>query len=321
VDRPLDLFEVSRDLLLVLAHVDAGDSTEDVLKALGVPGSEQALVSSALDMLAADGLLVDVSGAPTPEAPPMRDVSQEVARRLSPYPDIQHLEPGFAERYRALAHATLTSIPLSYALHAAVRYLAGAGIPGAVVECGVWRGGSMALAAQTLLEAGDTDRDVWLYDTFDWRWENPGEHDGFTLMPDRTRSPLAHPERPDSFVEGSSAGDVLALLSATGYPVERFRLVPGLVQETVPEQCPEQIALLRLDTDLYDSTRHELEHLYPRLVAGGVLLVDDYGKLDGATRAVDEYFSTIDEPLLLHRIDTQGRIGVKLGVLAPRKAR
>lgn len=83
--------------------------------------------------------------------------------------------------------------------------------------------------------------------------------------------------------------------------------VEGLVQDTLPGRAPDRIAILRLDTDLYNSTRHELEHLYPRLSPGGVLIVDDYGKFSGATRAVDEYFERVNEPILLNRIDTQGQ--------------
>jgi hypothetical protein len=95
------------------------------------------------------------------------------------------------------------------------------------------------------------------------------------------------------------------------YPAERITAVPGRVQDTLPGAATGEIALLRLDTDFYESTRHELEHLYPRLVPGGVLLVDDYGRVPGCTRAVDEYFTEHGPAPLLHRVDVQGRIGVK----------
>jgi hypothetical protein len=84
-----------------------------------------------------------------------------------------------------------------------------------------------------------------------------------------------------------------------------------MVEETVPERAPERIGLLRLDTDWYESTRHELEHLYPRLVPGGVLIVDDYGHYEGARRAVDEYLDASREAVLLNRIDYTGRVAVK----------
>ncbi len=82
------------------------------------------------------------------------------------------------------------------------------------------------------------------------------------------------------------------------------------MEDTVPERAPEQIALLRLDTDWYESTRHELHHLFPRLVSGGVLIVDDYGHWKGARQAVDEYLDSTGIRLLLCRIDFTGRIAV-----------
>ena len=100
-------------------------------------------------------------------------------------------------------------------------------------------------------------------------------------------------------------------LLSSGYPEERLHFVAGRVEDTLPAQAPAEIALLRLDTDWYESTRHELVHLYPRLSEGGVLLVDDYGHWAGAKRAVDEYFATEAPPLLLSRIDYTGRIGIK----------
>ena len=74
---------------------------------------------------------------------------------------------------------------------------------------------------------------------------------------------------------------------------------------------PERIALLRLDSDWYESTRHELEHLYPLLAPGGVLIIDDYGAWQGARRAVDEWRAAIPAPPLLLRVDSTGRVGTK----------
>ena len=89
-------------------------------------------------------------------------------------------------------------------------------------------------------------------------------------------------------------------------------MVPGLVEDTVPSQAPEVIALLRLDTDWYKSTWHELEHLYPRLSVGGVLIIDDYGHWEGARRAVDEFIEAKGLRLFLSRIDYTGRLAIKL---------
>jgi hypothetical protein len=87
--------------------------------------------------------------------------------------------------------------------------------------------------------------------------------------------------------------------------------VQGPVEETLPGTTPDSVALLRLDTDWYESTLHELTHLYPRMSAGGVLIIDDFGHWDGARRAVTEYFSTSAKPILLTRTDYTGRMGIK----------
>jgi hypothetical protein len=89
---------------------------------------------------------------------------------------------------------------------------------------------------------------------------------------------------------------------STGYPEEKLHLVQGKVEDTLPAAAPERIALLRLDTDWYESTRHELVHLYPRLVPNGVLIIDDYGDWVGAKEAVDEFLS---------RMDNTGRLIIK----------
>jgi elongation factor P hydroxylase len=93
--------------------------------------------------------------------------------------------------------------------------------------------------------------------------------------------------------------------------MDRVHLVQGLVEETLPAQAPESIALLRLDTDWYKSTLHELEHLYPRLVRGGVLLIDDFGYWQGARQATEEYFARHPPAPLLVAVDQTGRVGVR----------
>jgi hypothetical protein len=95
--------------------------------------------------------------------------------------------------------------------------------------------------------------------------------------------------------------------------MDRTHLVEGRVEDTIPAAAPTEIAILRLDTDWYESTRHELEHLYARLAVGGVLIIDDYGAWEGARRAVDEFIDATGAALFLNRIDETGRIAVKLG--------
>ena len=109
----------------------------------------------------------------------------------------------------------------------------------------------------------------------------------------------------------ASVEEVRTLVLRTGYPASRLQLVPGRVEDTIPDAAPETIALLRLDTDWYASTRHELEHLYPRLSGAGILIVDDYGHWEGARQATDEYLTELDRPLFLSRVDYTVRMAVK----------
>jgi O-methyltransferase len=95
----------------------------------------------------------------------------------------------------------------------------------------------------------------------------------------------------------------------TQYEPARLHFIQGDVMETLPKDAPSEIAVLRLDTDWYESTRHELIHLYPRLVVGGVLIIDDYGHLLGARKATDEYLD--GHRILLDRIDYSARIAIK----------
>jgi hypothetical protein len=211
---------------------------------------------------------------------------------------------------------TMTGVLRLESVVQAVRHCVRRGIPGAFAECGVWRGGSVLAMVLTLQELGADPRDVHLYDTFEGMTE-PTELDTSAHDPpalETWKEARERDERPWREMFGHDVFDersVERTLTATGYPAERLHVVKGPVEETIPERAPERIALLRLDTDWYESTRHELEHLYPRLVEGGVLIIDDYGHWEGARRAVDEYFASEAPPLLLNRIDYTGRIAIK----------
>jgi O-methyltransferase len=237
-------------------------------------------------------------------------------------------EPGLAQlddADRAIVERalpfTMTGIARLQALVDAVRHCERAGIPGAFAECGVWRGGSVLAMILTLQELGTSDRDIHLYDTFEGMTE-PSEHDVSAIDPpalETWRDAEGRGERPwpQVFDEETFNEDaVRATLAETGYPEERLHLVAGPVEETLPARAPEALALLRLDTDWYESTRHELDHLYPRLAEGGVLIIDDYGHWEGARRAVDEYFAEHGPRPLLARIDYTGRIAVKRSAAA-----
>jgi len=221
-------------------------------------------------------------------------------------------DPAFQAIQERCSRFTMTSIERMYALHQAVAYLKRAAIPGDFVECGVWRGGSSMLTALSLLELKDSTRTLYLYDTFEGM-SRPTEKD--VSIKGHAASPRWEERRHG---EGSawceaSIEDVRANLATTGYPGDRLRFIKGKVEDTIPGVIPDKIALLRLDTDWYESTRHEFEHLYPRLEVGGVLIIDDYGHWEGARIAADEYFAAHDIPIFLNRIDYTGRIAIKPG--------
>ena len=217
------------------------------------------------------------------------------------FPDV---EEEFWSVQRACKAYTMTTIERQYTLWKAVQHIVRANIPGAFVESGVWKGGSSMIAARTLLSLNASSRDLYLYDTFTG-WPQPSAVDR------NVNGELSPPEEVNRWVTGSLS-EVRTNLLSTGYPSERLHLVAGKVEETIPGTMPEQIALLRLDTDWYQSTRHELTHLYPRLAPGGVLIVDDYGYWSGCRRAVDEYFAGLEHPILLNRIDSDCRMGVRV---------
>jgi O-methyltransferase len=212
--------------------------------------------------------------------------------------------------WESVADITMTSPERVVALRDAVRYVSENGIEGDVVECGVWRGGSMVVVAKTLLSLGNV-RDLYLCDTFEGM-SAATEHDR-AFDGREAGAMLDGAARNEGRGIWCIAGedDVRKNLGRTGYPGERLYFVRGKVEETLPAAAPARIAILRLDTDWYESTRHELEVLYPRLVDGGVLILDDYGYWQGARKAVDEYFAKQAKKPLLHRIDLTGRMAVK----------
>lgn len=222
-----------------------------------------------------------------------------------------HFEDEVADTIRAVRRHTLTSADRIAALCDSVRYIVENDVPGDLAECGVWRGGSMMAVALTLGRLGVTDRALYGYDTYAGMPE-PGAadrssaYDGYSI---HKRWRLY--ERWGRAWAGAGVEEVREAMESTGYPPARVHLIKGMVEDTLPSEAPEQLALLRLDTDWYASTRHELEQLYPRLTVGGVLIVDDYGHYEGARKAVDEYFTTRGEHVLLHRIDWTGRMVLK----------
>jgi O-methyltransferase len=245
---------------------------------------------------------------------PFSAAGLEVSRRARELEGWRYAD--LSEEDRALVRAvkpyTLTSAEAVCALADAVRHVVKQNVEGDVVECGVWRGGSMAAVARTLVALGNFDRRLYLFDTFEG---------------------MPPPGAPDVNFEGEVAEDlyrkrngrgggsewcraseetVARVMRECGYDESKIHLVRGRVEETIPSRAPERISILRLDTDWYESTLHELEHLFPRLSRGGVVIIDDYGHWRGARRATDEFFARRTPGVYLHRVDYTVRCGVKL---------
>jgi O-methyltransferase len=223
--------------------------------------------------------------------------------------ELMDMTAGELAIYQKLKPFTMTTVEKIITLLRAVQYVVRNRIAGDFVECGVWRGGSMMAVALALQEAGETGRELFLYDTFagmsaptssDKRFDGAAAADL-----------LASGDRSSRVFAYASLEDVRANMASTGYPPDKIHFIQGRVEDTIPQAAPADICMLRLDTDWYESTRHELAQLYPRLSRNGVLIIDDYGHWRGSQQATDEYFGGTDLAPFLHRIDYSGRLVIK----------
>ena len=169
----------------------------------------------------------------------------------------------------------------------------------------------MMAVAYTLQALGQRDKELYLFDTYEGMARPTDADVAYTGTAAVTQFELSKTGQDTSEWCRASIEDVRGNLLSTGYDADRLKFVKGKVEDTIPDSAPDGISILRLDTDWYESTRHELIHLYPRLAKGGVLIIDDYGYWQGCRKAVDEYFAQQQEPILLNRVDHTGRIAVK----------
>jgi len=171
----------------------------------------------------------------------------------------------------------------------------------------------MMLVTRKLARAKDTNRQLFLFDTFDGMSE-PGNED-VNVVDNATAEQLM---QSSDKMEGNNVWcyspleEVRTNVARGGYPAEKIHFIKGKVEDTLPEPSVGKIALLRLDTDWYESTRHELEHLYDLLVPGGILIIDDYGHWSGCKKAVDEFMAARGINIFLSRIDYTGRLAIKI---------
>lgn len=196
---------------------------------------------------------------------------------------------------------TLLSSEKMFNLYQATQYITLRNIAGSFVECGVFLGGAVMLIAGTLSKLGDKDRHIYLYDTFSGFTGDVTEHDI-----NHKGKKVGH-QKLQNFLELTRNN-----LSMIDYPENLYHFLEGDVKDTLAQNLPQQIALLRLDTDTYASTLFELQRLYPNLVKHGVLIIDDYGYSKGARKAVDEYFSEPETSLFFQRPNFSLRTAIKI---------
>jgi hypothetical protein len=204
---------------------------------------------------------------------------------------------------------SMTGITRMWTLTQAFKYVHENGILGDYVECGVWRGGNLILLSALQDQIGES-RSIFGFDTFSGMTapaEIDRDHMGQSASEIMASTPKIDGEH--SIHAFASLQLVKANLSENNS--KNIKLIQGDVAETLidSKNLPEKIAILRLDTDWYESTKIELEILYPLLEPGGVLIIDDYGHFEGAKKAVDEYFH--DSKPWMQYVDYSCRLIIK----------
>ena len=170
-------------------------------------------------------------------------------------------------------------------------------IEGDIVECGVFKGANCRFICDYLKSINKENINIFLYDTFEGMPSASSidtniftkKNYNFYLKKMQKNNEV------DNFYKYENIDNVKKLLFQTNYNNNKIHFIKGLVEETIPKTIPNKISLLILDTDYYDSTKHELQHLYPLVEKGGIIIIDDYGTWSGVKKAVDEYFDNLND--------------------------
>jgi hypothetical protein len=236
---------------------------------------------------------VDLRQWPGGEPEGLRDLLRERRWRV--------VQPGAAREVRAVGndwppHAeTMVGLArLSNVLDCTARALAD-GVPGDLVETGVWRGGTAIYLRAILAALGDTDRTVWACDSFEGLPEADAE-----------RFPMDVPMRFHEYGQLAVGVDLVkAAFDRYGLLDDQVRFVQGWFRDTLPGVAEEigPIAVLRLDGDMYESTIDALTHLEPLVSPGGFVLVDDYGGIEACRQAVHDHRGRRGITSPIHEVD------------------
>ena len=207
---------------------------------------------------------------------------------------------------------TMTSIPRLINTLKACRYVVENDIGGDFVECGVWRGGN-GILAKSIFEHLGSNKKVWMFDTFAGMTQ-PTLYDVKTTTQVHADAKYTKNQKANHNEWCyASLEDVKNNFVESGLDLHDVNFIEGDICNTLVNQknIPHLISVLRLDTDWYESTKVELETLYPQLCRNGVLIIDDYGSWEGARKAVDEYFEDKKYKPFFNVIDFTGRSAIK----------
>jgi hypothetical protein len=228
------------------------------------------------------------------------------------YPELSNQELNFVIKIHSQG-LTMTSLDSLKTLAVACKYLSLRRVEGDIVESGVWRGGS-ALVCAYFLRAGQS---LYLFDTYAGM-TRPGKED-FRIGENDNSNTL---KKWSSLKDGETSNWVKATLNEVQRNFDKFDLlnnriqfIEGKVEETIPKVIlPRKLALVRIDTDFYSSTKIALEIFWPKLSPGGILILDDYAHWDGARRAADEFFAESPQ-LMIPIAGGGGRIIIKSNIV------
>ena len=218
-------------------------------------------------------------------------------RTRSNYPEIR--DDNFWSLFEACRDYSMMHVPGFLSLYNSIRYIKANQLPGDFVECGCFLGGASIFMSLLRDQLGLGHKSIWLFDSF----EGFPDHEKDKLIPNGQEMESV---RYENFLTA-----VQENFQEVNPGYNNIKFIQGFVENTIPNCEINALSLLRLDTDFYSSTKAELEGLYSRLVRGGVLIVDDYGVFEGAQRATDEFFSTLQSPPMLSRIDQAVWAGIK----------
>ena len=206
----------------------------------------------------------------------------------------------------SIGEHSLTPLIRRWTLIKSLHYINRKKLIGDIVECGIWRGGNLFLAKKIQDKySNEPKRKFYGFDTFEGM-PKPSFHDGIKI--NEVYENFKNKNEPWT---KASLDDVKNSTNSFFSKVDDFNFIKGMVEDTLKIQSnlPNKISLLRLDTDLYESTKIELNILYPLLVENGVLIIDDYGDFPGCRKAVDEYF--LDKNVLMTSVDKSCRLIIK----------